>query len=91
MLQAASRRHLPGVVIQQDSYNIMMIKNNSTIFDLLRTIAITGNALFVLWILYNGIDEGSQGATIYQIISYISLIFLLILNSFLLFRNQSKK
>ena len=74
----------------QDGYNAFM-KNDSTIFNLLRSAAIAGNAFFVLWILYNGIDEGFQGATIYQIVSYIGIIFLLILNSFLLFRTQSKK
>ena len=67
------------------------MKNNSTIFDFLRYVAITGNVLFFLWILYNGIDEGPQGATIYQVISYIGLIFLLILNTFLLFLNRTKK
>jgi len=68
-----------------------MMKNDSTIFKFLRYVAITGNVLFVLWILYNGIDEGSQGTTIYQIVSYISLIFLLILNALLLLSSQSKK
>ena len=74
----------------QDGYNAFM-KNNSAIYNLLQSAAIAGNAFFVLWILYYGIDEGFQGATIYQIVSYIGIIFLLILNSFLLFRTQSKK
>jgi len=68
-----------------------MMKNDPTINKFLRLVAIIGNATFVLWILYNGIEEGSQGTTIYQIVSYISLIFLLILNAFLLYSSQSKK
>jgi len=67
-----------------------MMKNDSTIFKFLRYIAITGNVLFVLWILYNGIDEGFKG-TIVQIVTYLGLIFLLILNALLLLSSQSKK
>ena len=51
----------------------------------LRYLAIAGNALFALWILYNGIDEGF-GATPVQLASYIGLWCLLALNSFLLYR-----
>ena len=68
-----------------------MMKNIPTFYKYLRLVAIIGNAIFVLWILYNGIEEGSQGTTIYQIVSYISLIFLLILNAFLLYSSQSKE
>ena len=66
------------------------MKNNSTFFDFLRYAAIAGNGLFILWILYNGIDEGFK-ANLIQIVSYLSLIFLLILNTFLLFRSQRKR
>jgi amino acid permease len=52
--------------------------NKNLIFKLLRYLAILGNIVFVLWILYNGIDEGFQGTRV-QIASYIALILLLIL------------
>jgi len=51
--------------------------------DLLRFAAIFGNVIFILWIAYNAIDEGFRG-TIYQIISGIGIILLLILNTILL-------
>ena len=51
----------------------------------LRYLAIAGNVLFSLWLLYNGIDEGFQ-ATPMQLTSYIGLWALLALNTFLLYR-----
>ena len=66
------------------------MKNDQTIYKFLRLVAITGNGIFVLWILYNGIDEGFQG-NIYQIVSYLGLIFLLILNALLLLSGKTKK
>ncbi len=50
----------------------------------LKYLALTGNSLFILWLLYNGMNEGWR-ATPYQLISYIALVFLLLLNSALLF------
>jgi hypothetical protein len=50
----------------------------------LRYLALTGNTLFILWILFNGMNEGWR-ATPYQLVSYIALVFLLLLNSALLF------
>jgi hypothetical protein len=54
------------------------------IYKLFRNVALAGNILFVLWMLYNGIDDGFRG-TAYQIMSYISLTLLLGLNSILHF------
>jgi hypothetical protein len=54
------------------------------IYKLFRNIALAGNILFVLWMLYNGINEGFRG-TAYQIMSYIGLTLLLGLNSVLHF------
>jgi hypothetical protein len=48
-------------------------------FKMIKRIAIFGNLMFILWITYNGIDEGFRG-TIHQKISYIGLITLLALN-----------
>ena len=55
----------------------------------LTVIAAAGNIIFILWILYNGINEGFQG-TLPEKISYISLIGLLAINSFLLLRRIKK-
>jgi hypothetical protein len=65
------------------------MKNDPIIYKFLRFIAIIGNLIFVLWILRNGINEGFN-ANIVQVVSYISLIFLLVLNAFLLYSSQRK-
>jgi hypothetical protein len=52
-------------------------------------IAVLGNILFILWLLYNGIDEGFK-ATPYQLMSYIGLTLLLILNSYLVLRRDRR-
>jgi hypothetical protein len=45
-----------------------------------------GNVVFVLWMLFNGIDEGFRGSTGPQIASYIGLTVLLALNTLLIYR-----
>ncbi len=50
----------------------------------LKVLAVAGNALFILWMLYNGIDEGFR-ASAYQLASYVGLTLLLLFNSVLLF------
>jgi hypothetical protein len=60
---------------------------NRNFYKLLRYAAILGNILFILWITFNGIDEGFRG-TIYQKLSYIGLVSLLILNIGLLYRKK---
>jgi hypothetical protein len=57
--------------------------------DALRHVAIAGNMLFVLWILYNGMNEGFRG-TRPEVISYIGLVLLLVLNSLLLIGRKGK-
>ena len=66
-----------------------MEKEKSPIIELLSWLAIAGNILFVLWILYNGINESFQGTTIEKI-SYITLMGLLAVNAFLLLRKTKK-
>lgn len=56
-------------------------------YRLLRYLAIAGNVLFVLWMTWNGIDEGFR-ATRMQAASYIGLTLLLFLNTYLLFRRS---
>ena len=60
------------------------MKQNSEVVRILRFIAITGNIVFVLWILRNGINEGFVGTPL-EIVSYIGLIILLLLNTLLLY------
>lgn len=66
-----------------------MEKEKSPFVELLSWAAIVGNILFVLWILYNGINENFQGTTIEKI-SYITLMGLLTVNAFLLIRKTRK-
>jgi hypothetical protein len=65
------------------------MKNNPTIFNFLQAIAIIGNGLFLIWFLYMRINEGFRG-TIFQTLSTIGLICLLILNACLLFAAKTK-
>ncbi len=53
-----------------------MEKEKSLFIELLSWAAVAGNILFLLWILYNGINENFQGTTIEKI-SYITLMGLL--------------
>jgi len=57
--------------------------NKKLIIKSLRYVAILGNVVFVLWVLYNAMDEGFRG-TIYEMLSGIGLILLLSLNIVLL-------
>lgn len=61
----------------------------SKFYSLLHIIAIAGNIIFGLWILINGINEGFRG-TAPEIVSYVGLMILLLLNTILLFRQQKK-
>ena len=67
-----------------------MEKGKSPIIELLSLLAIVGNILFVLWILYNGINESFQGTTIEKI-SYVALMGLLAVNALLLISNQRQQ
>ena len=55
---------------------------------LLRFAAISGNVLFVLWVTFNGWQEGFSGS-IYQKLSWVGLITLLSINSFLILRKPN--
>ena len=49
----------------------------------LTMLAVACNVIFILWILFNGINEGFKG-TLVEVVSYICLMGLLAINSFLL-------
>jgi hypothetical protein len=63
--------------------------DKNLLFNLFRAAAIFGNVLFILWLTYNGIDEGFR-ATPYQLVSYIGLFLLLSLNIVLLLVKTKK-
>lgn len=50
---------------------------------LAKFIAISGNIFFILWTVYNGIDEGFKASPL-QLVSFISLWIVLILNIILI-------
>jgi hypothetical protein len=58
----------------------------TALITLLKYCAIAGNILFVLWVTHNAIDSGFSG-TIYEKISYVVLMTLLVTNCFLLIRS----
>ena len=55
-----------------------------------RWFVICGDFAFILWIFFNAIDEGFKG-TVYQKISYVSLLILLVLNITLIYRKSGGK
>ena len=55
-----------------------------------RFIAVFGNLLFVLWIIYNAIHEGLRG-TLPEVISCMLLICLLALNSYLVLTSLDRE
>lgn len=57
---------------------------------LLRYAAICGNVVFILWILFNGINEGFK-ATLVEKFRYLGMILLLAINSILLIVSRTKQ
>ena len=65
------------------------MRNNQLIF-LLKCAVIIGNTLFILWILYNGLNAGFKG-TLPEKISFFTLCVIFILNTVLLCSGSWKK
>lgn len=63
---------------------------NKQFIGFLRFTAISGNILFILWVTFNGVKEGFSG-TIYEQLSYIGLMGLLLINSFLILTRPNQK
>ncbi len=55
---------------------------------LLKCAALCGNVAYVLWIVYNGIDEGSRTVGRVEAISLSGLLLLLVLNFTLLWKSK---
>jgi hypothetical protein len=58
--------------------------NKNNFYTLLRYAALFGNVIYILWLLYNGIDEGFRGINTVQGIAVMGMMVLLILNIVLL-------
>lgn len=56
----------------------------------LRYIAITGNIIYILWIVYNGIDEGARNVGKVEAVSLLGLLFLLTLNVIIILNKDGK-
>jgi hypothetical protein len=65
-----------------------MKKEISILIKLLTWAVLAGNILFILWISYNGIHEHFRG-TVFEKLSYIGLMGLLVINSILVFRKRT--
>jgi len=65
------------------------MNQSSKTYRFLRYIVIAGNIILVLWILRNGINEGFKGTPL-EIVSYIGLMILLVLNSILIYSRPQK-
>jgi hypothetical protein len=64
----------------------MQLKNLNTLFSYA---AISGNIIFILWVTFNGINEGFSG-TLVEKFSFAGLTALLVLNTFLILMNNEK-
>lgn len=63
------------------------MENNYSLFTILTYIVIFGDAGYILWIIYNAIDEGFRAGYV-EIVSLFGLVFLLILNIILNYKNR---
>ncbi|MFZ1040776.1 MAG: hypothetical protein WCA79_01650 [Anaerolineales bacterium] len=63
-----------------------MVKNFSLSIPF-KYLVIAGNVLFILWVTYNGINEGFRG-TLVEKASYVALMVLLVLNIVLILRKE---
>lgn len=60
--------------------------NKQQFFTWLKYAAIIGNFLFIIWVTHNAMEAHFAG-TIYEKLSYVGLMGLLLTNSFLLLTN----
>jgi hypothetical protein len=54
----------------------------------LRFVAIAGNVLYLLWVMYNGVSEGFRGTPVY-IVTMIGVMGLFVLNAVILALDRS--
>ena len=63
------------------------MNKNGSIYKTVKYIALAGNVLYILWILYNAVDSGFQERPV-QMVALTGLLILLILNILLIYRNN---
>lgn len=63
------------------------MNKNLTIYKVIKYLALVGNVLYILWILYNAVDSGFQERPV-QAIALTGLIALLILNILIISRSN---
>jgi hypothetical protein len=63
---------------------------NKNLSAFMRNAAIAGNILFILWMTFNALKEGFSG-TIYEKLSYVGLVCLLALNSYLVLAAKQRQ
>ncbi len=66
-----------------------MEKEKTSLTKLFSLAAIAGNILFMFWVTVNGLKEHFQG-TIYEKLSYVGLMGLLLVNTVLIIRSKKK-
>ena len=59
--------------------------------NLIKYFVIIGDVAYILFLLYNGIDEGFKDIGSVQSIAPVGMIFLLVLNIFLLFHMKKRQ
>ena len=62
--------------------------DKNAVLKFLRPFALFGNILYILWIVYNGIDEGFRNIRSLQAMVLLGLICPLILNFILIKKNN---
>lgn len=65
------------------------MKKENALIEVMRWAAIAGNILFMLWVSYNAVDENFSG-TVYEKLSYIGLMGLLLANIILVLNGRRK-
>lgn len=71
----------------KDAFSGLEISLYPSLIKLLKWTAIAGNILFMLWVSYNAMHERFQGP-LWEKLSYVGLMGLLIINCILLLRNR---
>jgi len=64
------------------------MEKTSKVYKILKYLAIFGNIIYILWILYNGINEGFSGKIV-EIVSCAGLVLLLIINIALIYHQKN--
>jgi hypothetical protein len=64
------------------------LKNIYNMIKLLKPVALFGNGLYILWILFNAMDERSQGTRPLEAAVLLGLIVLLTINIIVIYKKS---